>query len=734
MQRILRAAWSALIVGGAISCGGSKAVEPPKPVLTTLSVSFPNPSIVVGQSANASASALDQFGAPIATGTVSWSTQSSAIATVNPAGVVTGVAVGQTQLIATAGGKQALAAINVVPIPVATVNVTPTTGSVAVGATIQLNASTLDASSNPLTGRTINWSSSDPSRASVDGTGLVTGVAVGTVNISATSEGKTGMAQISITSAPVVCNGSNTLQLAVGEIHALTAAEKASLCLGGGASSSEYVLIPFNSNNVAASSINLHVGGTNTNAIQPGSLASLSPSRSLSVSGRNTQKSDAAEWAFRQREYRDMRSVYAGSRQKPTRRTGALGPALLTGIPVNPTVGSIVDINSSISGNICTSTKTVHGALVVAVLNHTIVLSDTTSPAGGYTTTEMASFGQQFDTLGYDLDVANFGTPSDVDSNGKIAILFTPGVNVMPAPPGAVVGGLFASRDLVPVSTCPASNEGEMFYMPVPDPNKTINGNYTDKTRLANENVSVLVHEFQHLINDGRRLYVNNAPPEEVWLNEGLSHIAEELLYYRMSGNTPRSNINLATIQSSQAQIDAINAYQANNLSRLSIYMDLPEEYSPFGQVDGLEMRGAIWQLLRYAADRKGGTESSIWSALVNSTTAGQANFNAVFGDIIGQTRDWALAQFLDDAGLGAAVNYTHPSWNYRSVLPPINSGKFPLLTHLLTTAPVDIVLYGGGAGYIRFSVAANAPASIAATSAGVAVPSYVDMLLVRTQ
>ena len=97
-----------------------------------------------------------------------------------------------------------------------------------------------------------------------------------------------------------------------------------------------------------------------------------------------------------------------------------------------------------------------------------------------------------------------------------------------------------------------ASNEGEMFYMPVPDPNKTINANYADKAILASGNLAVLVHEFQHLINAGRRIYVNNASSfEEVWLNEGLSHIAEELLYYRISGNSPRSNIDLgaASIQ-----------------------------------------------------------------------------------------------------------------------------------------------------------------------------------------
>jgi hypothetical protein len=274
-----------------------------------------------------------------------------------------------------------------------------------------------------------------------------------------------------------------------------------------------------------------------------------------------------------------------------------------------------------------------------------------------------------------------------------------------------------------------------MFYMPVPDPNSTLNGNYTNKALVANGNLGVLVHEFQHLINAGRRLYVNNATSfEEVWLNEGLSHIAEELLYYRISGSSPRANIDLPLLLSSQAQIDAFNAYGIDNFGRLMSYMAAPETNSPFGMTDLLEMRGAIWQLLRYSADSKGGAEQSTWSALVNSTTAGQTNFNAVFGNIIAMSRDWAVAQFTDDAGLGVAANYTHPSWNYRSIMPAINGNTYPLLTRPLLAAPVNVTLNGGGAAYLRFSVAANVSALIGATSSGQAVPSAVDFILVRTQ
>lgn len=735
---------AASIVITALGCGGGDRgntfTEPPPapatPTLTTLAVTLPVPTLLAGQTMTATATGVDQYGASIATGTVAWSTASTTVATVNGNGLVSAVAPGQTQVIATASGKTAQAPVTVGQTPVATVSVAPLTQTIVVGATVQLTATTRDAANNVLTGRVITWGTSNQTKATVDANGLVTGVAAGTANITATSEGKSGAAQITVNVAAPPCNSGIALQLAVGGIHPLTAAEKNFLCLGGGASASEYALIPFNSTNVAASMIPLQVTGTNTAAIQPGSLMSIQP-RATNLFAPKKKPAKSFEWSFRERERRDLASVFASARagRRATSTSGNLAPRFLTGIPANPVVGSTVQINANINGNTCTTPKQLHDAVVVAVLPHTIVLSDLQSPAGGYTTTEMTDFGQAFDTLGYALAVQNFGAPTDTDGDGRVTILFTPGVNVVPAPPGAIIGGLFAARDLFPIAQCVASNEGEMFYMPVPDPNSTLNGNYKVKADVARGNLGVLVHEFQHLINAGRRLYVNSASGfEEVWLDEGLAHIAEELLYYRISGNSPRSNIDLALVQSTQAQRDAANNYQLQNFLRLMTYMEAPESNSPFGQTDLLEMRGAIWQLLRYSADKQGGTEQSTWFALVNSTTSGQANFNAVFGNIITNTRDWAVAQFADDAGLGVTANYTHPSWNYRSLVPPLNGGTSPLLTRALLASPVSLTLNGGGAAYLRFSVAANAPASIAATSSGQPVPTAVDFILVRTQ
>lgn len=735
MQPRLRTFSIALFSLALTSCGGGSTE--PSPVLTTITVALSPSTVFVGENANAIPSGLDQNGAAIATGPIIWTTGSTAIATVNVNGVVTGVGPGTTDVIATSGTRQGKATITVIPVPVVSVVVTPATNLISVGETRQLTATPRDANANALTGRTATWNSSDPTKATVSDSGLVRGVSTGSSTITATIEGKTGTAEVTVIASSADCTSAGALQLAVGAIRVLSGSEKLSFCVGNAAASSEYVLIPFHNSSVAASTASLRFTPTKTTVLQSGAAISLDAAgpRSLALNADKSAANLAFETEFRKRERRDLTGVsFARARQSFAGQRTQSNLSRILGVPANPAVGSIVDVNASVTGNLCTSPRQTRGARVAAVLPRTIVLVDTLAPAGGYTSAELTAFAQQFDTLGYDLSVANFGAPSDLDGDARVTILFTPTINAVPTPPGSVVGGLFAARDLFPSSSCTASNVGEMFYMPVPDPNSTINGNYKDKTALGRRVFTVLVHEFQHLINASRRIYVNHADAfEEVWLNEGLSHIAEELLYFRVSGNSPRSNIDLDRLRSSQAQLDAVNAYQISNLGRLMTYMKATETNSPYAQSDELAIRGATWQLLRYAADRKGGAEQSVWFSLVNSPTQGQANFSNVFGSIIPVTRDWAVAQFTDDAGIPVSPEFTHPSWNFRSVLPALNEQKFPLLTRPLL-ADLNISLVGGGVAYLRFGVNANDPATIKADSGGQPVPETVDFILIRTQ
>jgi hypothetical protein len=97
--------------------------------------------------------------------------------------------------------------------PVATVQLSPADDTVLVGETTQLSATLKDASGEILSGRTVTWISGSPAVASVNQTGLVTGVTDGTAIITATSENGTGSASIlvfgpcSTAIAPVIAIG-----------------------------------------------------------------------------------------------------------------------------------------------------------------------------------------------------------------------------------------------------------------------------------------------------------------------------------------------------------------------------------------------------------------------------------------------------------------------------------------------------------------------------------------------
>ncbi|MDB4875792.1 MAG: hypothetical protein JWM41_2238 [Gemmatimonadetes bacterium] len=617
-----------------------------------------------------------------------------------------------------------------------TITVTVSPSSIQVGQTATASASGLDQNGASIAVGTVQWTTGNASVATVSAAGVVTGVGAGQAQIIATSNGKQGQASITVTAVTVAqCSSSTTVQMALGEIRTLTAAQTVSLCLGGLTAASEYVLIPFNNSNVAAQTTSIQLTSTNTVAVT--AAVNLVPSNGIrlqALPGPNPQ----LEIAFRERERRDL-AFLNGSARTQKRASSLRASTQLTGVPTNPTVGSIVQLNSNINGSTCSAPKIVHGARVVSVTQHVIVFIDTLAPTGGYTDAELAAFGTSFENVGYGLDTLNFGAPSDIDGNGRVGVFFTTGVNNIPSPAGGgFIAGLFAGRDLFPITTCIASNEGEMFYLPVPDPDSTLNGNYTSKSALSNTVLGTLVHEFQHLINAGRRIYVNNAlvNSEEVWLNEGLSHIAEELLYYRESGNVPRSNLDLSIVAANAAQVAAINTYQLQNLGRLKSYLAATASNSPYAQNDNLPTRGAIWELLRYSADQRGGNERDTWFALVNSTTSGQANFNAVFGNIITNTRDWAVAQFVDDLSLNVPARYQNLSWNFRSILPAITTGsRFPLNTNpLVAGTPLSLDIIGGGAAYVRFRVTASTVAALAATSTGQPTPANIDFILVRTQ
>jgi glucose/arabinose dehydrogenase len=88
------------------------------------------------------------------------------------------------------------------PHPVTSVEVAAPATTVQVGQTLQLTATARDAAGGVVEGRTVEWSTSDASLASVSPTGLVTGLAEGQAEIRATIEGILGSLVITVSPAP----------------------------------------------------------------------------------------------------------------------------------------------------------------------------------------------------------------------------------------------------------------------------------------------------------------------------------------------------------------------------------------------------------------------------------------------------------------------------------------------------------------------------------------------------
>ena len=171
------------------------------PPVASISVTPASSSVLIGATAQLSATTRDASNNLLTGRVVTWSSANAGIASVNSSGLVSGVSAGTTQVTATSEGISSSATITVTaatPLPGATVTVSPTTANLQVGATVQLVATERDINNTLLTGRVVTWSSSNIGISTVSSTGLVAAVSPGNATITATSEGQSGSASLSV--------------------------------------------------------------------------------------------------------------------------------------------------------------------------------------------------------------------------------------------------------------------------------------------------------------------------------------------------------------------------------------------------------------------------------------------------------------------------------------------------------------------------------------------------------
>jgi hypothetical protein len=649
--------------------------------------------------------------------------------------------------------------------PTTITTTTSPTGTTLIGSSAGTFAvKVTDASAAPLSGVVVTFAATgsgsvSPTVDTTDVNGLaqtqVTASSTpGTLTVTATVSGSALRADASVTVLPQP----SPAPCAAPAVGAVSSYQNfTSLCFNAPAGGADYTLIAYNTDTGATLSTSISASGVAT----PPAANLISPSLSLTArgaaSGAGALVPDLEFHARLRSQAQRLTSLVPAARawQRTTIMSGAgtsstLSPsgASHSSIPSNPKVGDLLSVNVDVKGD-CT-TKDFRTVRVEAIGTRSIVMADTANPSGGFTTADYQRFSARFDTLVFPLDSAAFGAPTDIDKNGKVGILFTRAVNeYTSANSSSYVAGFFADRDLFPrvatsrLEACATSNETEMFYMLAPDPNGTINGNVRATALISGFTTGTIAHEFQHLINAGRRLYVNTGAdfPETTWLNEGLSHIAEELLYYRESGRAPRQNLTDANIRlESPENYQFWKDQQSQNFSRFSSYLSNPASSSPRGvdnNDDQLSTRGATWSFLRYSADRLATSDGQIWFRMVNSLGTGLGTLREGFGtDPLPLLRDYTVANYLDDLGINGEAQYQHLSWNYRDIFTKtFTAGVYPLkVTGLASGASVQVSVRRNSAGYYRLAIPANGQAVINLTTAGATPPVALQFLAIRTR
>src|SRR5213079_3620218 len=151
------------------------------------------------------------------------------------------------------------------------------------------------------------------------------------------------------------------------------------------------------------------------------------------------------------------------------------------------------------------------------------------------------------------------------------------------------VAGYFFGADIDPFWG-PQYNNGEVFYALVPDPVPVLKSCAHTVAEVKRLVPVTFIHEFQHMISYNHHVLERPGNAEILWLNEGLSHYAEEL------GGRSFLPADSATF-CSYVFGDVFNAGQ---------YFGAPQNYFlvDTAGIGGLAERGAYWLFVRYLVDR----------------------------------------------------------------------------------------------------------------------------------
>jgi hypothetical protein len=339
-----------------------------------------------------------------------------------------------------------------------------------------------------------------------------------------------------------------------------------------------------------------------------------------------------------------------------------------------------------------------------------IYLDDHQSPgAEQLTQDDIDQVGTLFDSYIYAIDTTAFGAPSDVNNDGHVTILFTPAVNDLTpdCSDGRIVGYTFGN-DLL--TSAQGSNKREVFYAFAPKL-ATSGCSVVNRSRALAALPPVMIHEMQHMISFNQHVLEGRGSDQQLWLNEGLSHFAEELGYRGIP------DAECAGVPSCFAMFmdgDLRDAYD---------YLNDPEStylVAPVNTGGTLAERGASWLFVRWLADHFAADTlfgSQLTRGLEMASTTGAARIEQLtgvsFGELLGE---WHIANWVDNlTGFPQAGRLRYRTWNLRSTFlanyPNIFLKPYPLTPDSTAASYTRSGTLRAGSGrYVRYQLPAGSP------------------------
>lgn len=213
-------AWGAMAPNTPAWTSGSRKRTGPVPA--AISISPPHGQVAVGGTLALRAVVQSSTGATIGDAAVTWSSSDTAVATISPEGIATGVRAGSVTLRAevanpsgATGTVQAVVQVDVTSQQAGRVRIPHDEQSLECGEAMLLSAEVYDASGQPLPDADVQWTSSKPDVVHVDERGTIMALSGGVATIIARVGGVQGSTRVEVREAPV---GAVTLSLSSADV------------------------------------------------------------------------------------------------------------------------------------------------------------------------------------------------------------------------------------------------------------------------------------------------------------------------------------------------------------------------------------------------------------------------------------------------------------------------------------------------------------------------------------